>query len=526
MAGLTDAEMAALEAKEGGGLTDEQMAALEKSAPAGGDTSGKGYGNVQPGGKGPLEELKEWLAARKADVQSPDLGPAAVMGFTSNLWPRASAMVDALGDVADFNGAYERSLAKLQPLYTGAADKHPVANVLGALAQPNPVAKAGIVPRMLYTGAQGYVQGRAGAPVDNPEAQDVGGEMGALEASTAQALLSGIPGAAKAMAPIFREKAGERAVQAVGARAGITDRLAKMGIAPEEIPDLGNRFLDEGLVPSGLNPLRNPQEQTLERARALMKRSGSEVGSIMEAADKSPAGFRFGRPAFEAEKRLSTLTTAEQDAAGKAEQLIDQIRRQQDVTPGSFVGANRLKSKAYRSVNWGDEAPIAAELHRDVTADLRRSIEDQVGQALGPEARTSLIGANSRFGVAADAEELSKRALSRDVQKQQFSPLRAMVSAAAGAGIGSSGGPGGAGAGAVLAPLVTNAIASRGPNVAAHANRLAEKGAAAVGNMSVGSPAATAAASSQLAKYLGVEPEDEEDLASQNFLMRTGGRPR
>lgn len=447
------------------------------------------------------------------------------------------SIADTYRSLRDSLRADNKTAEKTHPLEYGAAE-------LGAgLTLPLPgsgLARGAPLAAKMGLGAAQATGAGALAGAGGSEASDIGGVLKDAAAGGALAAPFGAAGGgmshvAEGLGPYFTNKAGERGFQAVGARAGIVDRAAKMGISPEEIPAMGNRFMDEGLVPTGLNPFRNPLEQTKAAAAALQRRSGAEIGEVLGAQDaRTPIGpllpgverMDYAQAAKDAARPLRGITAAEEDVSGKANRLVNQVGRQQDITPGSASGLNRLKSKAYRGVDWQNEAPLAAELHRDATGGLKRSIEDQIGDRLGPDARDTLINANSRYGLGADAEELATRATSRDVQKQQFSPLRAAISSALGAGGGAAAsGPGGAGVGAVVGPYLTNAILTRGPNVAAHANRALASAVPAV------SPALTRAmayfgANPDLAKSLtGGDAPPAEHQKVQPREARPQGRP-
>ncbi len=504
---------------------------------------------VAPAEPSRLEQLASYIKntpGRIAETAtSINTVPSFVMGATLNAFPRLSAAVETApavlrklaGNSEDIGQTYDDALRRIQPLYTEAAKKEPVMNVVGAVATPNPFSKLTLPGRLagaaLTNGAQNYF----GANPDDSQAQRKSGEVGALSGTLVQGGAELLPPVFRGAAKMYRNAAGERAVQAVGARAGITDRLAKMGILPEDVPDLGNRFLDEGLVPSGLNPLKNPLEQTKKAAEALKQTSGNQIGDILKQADApipvgqgETAGLlraeRFNYPAAQkaAAAPLSGISASAERAAGKARNFVEDVGAQGGITPGSFQGANQLKSDAYRNVNWLSEAPMAEELNRKSVSGLRGDIERQVGATLGDDARTSLKDANSRYGLGADAAALSGRALSRDVQKQQFSLPRTMIAAAGGAGLGSFGGPGGAGAGSLIAPMVTNAIATRGPNVAAHADRLASRGFGYAAENVNRSPVKAGQLGSLLDDYL--KPKDDEQRQEDGAAAFTKGTGR
>lgn len=510
-------------------------------------------------------------AAARGAVQGGTLGFGEELGagvvsagdaIARKLHPRAAAPIEGHLDQESADAAASKAAPTISDTYRGLRDslradnataqrEHPLeyggAQLATGTLTPVPGGAAMRGASLAKKIGVGTLQGAGIGTVmgaGQSEAPSWGGVVadagkGALLGAPTGALGGGAAHGLEKLGPHFANKAGERAVQAVGARAGIKDRLAAMGVSPDEVSAMGNKFLDAGLVPSGLG-FGNPQAASLARAQSLMKKSGSRVGELLAGSDAAaeqrvkdaadafaagqrapvgPAGdaaraeaakalklpslrFNYADAADATSRPLSNLSAAADDAAGKARGLVDQVQRQGVKTPGSYQGANQLKSDAYKSVNWANEAPIASQIHRKAASGLRQSIEDQVGNALGAPAGAELKAANSNFGTAADAEQLATRALSRDVQKQQFSPLRAMVSAAAGAGVGSAAGPAGAGFGTVLAPLVTNAIASRGPNVAAHANRLASMAAPAL-----------APGASKLGAFLGANHAPEGRLS-------------
>ncbi len=440
-------------------------------------------------------------------------------------WGEESALEAAShGSMAD---AYRRIRDGLRGDNKKSDAAHPViyggSELLGSLAVPMPggaAKSAGVLAKIgkgaLQAGAMGTVMGAG-----KSEAEDVGGVTSdALRTGAISAPLGAAGGlmshGADRLGPYFSGKAGERAVQAVGARAGITDRLDKMGIPEADVPALGLKFMDEGLVPTGLNPFRNPLKQTSDRAKALKASSGKLIGDAVDAADASGASFDPARAQEAMRAKMNIQNPLEQANSTKASSLVDQVGdlapQGEYAAPDSFARANKMKSQAWEGADFRADPKVAPKLYKKATAGLRDDIQRQVGEATSPEIEQSLAKANARYGTASKAETLSDMALSRDVQKQQFSPMRMMISAGMGGGLGAAGGPGGAGVGAVLSPLVVNAIASRGPNFAAHFNKL----------MSQASESPEAAAALQrLAGQLGIKAED---LYGDRLRQRFGGK--
>ncbi len=435
--------------------------------------------------------------------------------------PATKSLADTYRSARDSFRARNKTSEEAQPLTYGASE------FLGGAALPLPggaAAKgAGLGAKMargaLQAGAFGLASGAG-----KSEADDVGGVTSDALKSAVTAAPFGAGGAAVAegvskLAPYFRGKAGERAVQAAGARAGITDRLAKMGVSPDDVPELGNKLLDEGLIPTGLNPFKNPVKQTMERSAALKSAAGKQIGSAIDAADASGASFDPASAQASMRSKMAIANPLEEANATKANKLIEQVGeltpQGEYATPDSFAQANRMKSQAWEGADFSTDPALAPKLYKKAASGMRDDIQRQVGAATSPEVEAQLAAANAKYGTASKANTLATMADSRDVQKQQFSPLRAMISGAAGAGLGAAGGGiGGAGAGATLAPLVTQAIAQRGPNFAAHANRILSQAS--------DSPEA-AQALQQLAAQLGIKVEDLYGNKLRNHF--NGGEP-
>ncbi len=211
--------------------------------------------------------------------------------------------------------------------------------------------------------------------------------------------------------------------------------------------------------------------------------------------------------------------------AGKAKALIKQVGEQGQLTPDSIHGLNTAKSTAWRAANFRDDAPLAAENYRDATSGLRGSIESQVGDEMGQKAKDGLIRSNQNYGVAADAADLAQNAISRDMQKTPFATARSAIAGLMGGGAGMLAGPGGVGLGAAAGSSLNHLLASRGPNIAAHADRLGSKLAGAVAPLVNQAPAASAATGSALQRYMN-PPESEEERtkrAADHFTSTMGG---
>lgn len=530
--GLTDEEMAALEAKDKAkrGLTDEEMAQLEAqqkpaqaNEPSFLDKTGdilKGAGEKALGlGAKALQYQMNPIATAKAltDLSPQGLGGAVVHGAGKGLsagfidelegvkgaWNELRRPIAELTGTADLEGLSPQPQS-LADAYRRARDQRRHDDAVAQAAHPEefagselgggivsslaiPVTKAGPAARIAQAGGIGGAFG-----LGNSEEKDAGGLL--KDTGTGMALGAATQGLAEGgsrffgeLGEYFRGKAAKKAVEAVGG-SGASSKLKKMGYSAEDLPQLGHDLLEADLVPTGLNPFRNPLEQTRQKAEALMSRAGKNVGQVLGEFDAArpfgplPKGIEradYIRAASDAAGPLKGITAVEEDAAGKALKLVDQINRQQELTPGSIEGLNRLKSKAYRSVNWRDEAPIAPELHRKAVSGLKESIENQVGEQMGPAALSRLKNANSDFGLGADAADLAEGALVSGPRQNVMNKLGSMgLGALGGAAMGNVSG---AGLGALLVPQAWNVFSSRAPNIMATLARTGGQAADALG---------------------------------------------
>ncbi len=352
------------------------------------------------------------------------------------------------------------------------------------------------------------------------EAEDVGdiareAGRGALVSAPFGAAGGAMSHAGEKLAPYFSQKAGSRAFQAAGARPGITDRAAAMGISEADMPAEGRKFLEAGLIPTGLNPFKNPVKQTSERAKALKGLAGKRIGEAIGEAEQAGAEFDPLAAQEAMRGKVGVSNPLEAANAGKANKLIEQVGelspQGEYAGPGSFQQANKMKSQAWKGADFRTDPALAPQLYKRAAGGLRDDIQRQVGAATSPETEAALAAANRQYGTASKAETLADSALSRGLQKTPFSPLRSMISAGLGGGLGAaSGGSVGAGLGATVSPLLINAIAERGPNFATHFNELMSKASS--------SPEA-AVALQKLAAQLGVKVEDliTEDPLKKRF---------
>lgn len=497
------------------------------------------------------EQLLDWLRSKKVTAEeAPNMVRSALQGVTSNLAPRilsaeeglAASGIGPTSDPSKFKAAYDAALPGYQKQYTQAAADHPVANIAGAVLQPNPASKLGALARVGYAGANGYVANRAAAPLDQaPEAQDSEAKSGALKSMAIQGGLEVASPALARLARSLRSSAGTQAANAAGLRSGITNQAKRAGIpmldaaGEAEIPKLGNQMLDEGLIPFGGSKI-----DVLKRSNKLMEQSGNAQDAILTRAEMSGTPFNFDKAANESESRLAEhidptkggdLQTAR--AAGPSNDLLKDIRATGTGIPsgsGGFLAANKLKTGAYNSTNWGLEAPVAPTLKRATVGGLRASIEAQVSGALGSNEGDALRKVNEKYGLGAKTADFAEEAAGREAAHQKFG-WGSLMLGATGAGAGASLGPAGAVAGAAL-PGFAYLGKTRGNAMAAHGFRLGSEVAnvaqavnqspAAASGLAqflpkVGTPEAQQEAARQMTEATGESPKDEKDLAKKHF---------
>jgi hypothetical protein len=472
-----------------------------------------------------LERMAEYIRntpKRVSDsLTNPQFSQSFAGGQSMGVVPYLSAAIDTAptalralaGNPGDVSGTYSRALQRIQGGYDAAEKAEPLANIAGQAAAPNIAGKATAGRRVLSAGLNAAT---TAATHDGSAAE--GGAFGV----GAQLAAEATPMALRPIAKGLRNAAGTKAVQSMGTRAGITDRLAKMGISPEDVPELGNRFLDEGLVPSGLNPLTAPIDGAAKRTAALKRAAGDRVGSAISKADASGASFDPLAAQASMRSKMDLSNPLEAANASKATGLVEQVGelapQGEYAAANSFAQANRMKSQAWEGADFRTDPKIAAKQYKRAVGGFRDSIAEQVEGATSPEVAASLRQGNSQYGLASKADDLLGNAASRDLQKQPFGPMKHAVAAAMGGGGVMATGAGGISA--AIAPYVTEAIVTRGPAIAAHSYRGASRAAGAVGKVANQSPAGSAAAGGILEDYL--KPKEDEEREADGASWLTG----
>lgn len=502
---LPSREATAAEKERSGGLSArERVVEYLRSRPAAIADTGKAL--VTKGGGVDQAFADRYLmglpAAAEAAIDTAPTVGRAIIGAQSS---------DAIGP------EWSRNFAKRRAPYAAAEAKEPGAALIGSMLGPNIAGKATAGQRMLSSGAQSGI-----------DAATHGGNAGdAVELGMGtQALFEAAP--VGRFSAALRKASGVKAVRSMGTRTGIDDRLARMGIAPEDVPELGNRFLDEGFVPSGFNPFQAPIEGAAQRVAKSKAAGGKLIGDAIDAAESSGASFDPMAAAARMRSKMNAVNSLEVENAAKGEKLASYF---EDLTPqgeyasgGGFAAANRLKSQAWKGADFRTDPKMSAELYKQSVRGARDEIGDQVEAATSPEVAASLRRGNSQWGLASKAETLLDNAASRDAQKQPFGAAKHTIAAVMGGMGGVAGGAGGVSA--AIAPYVTEALVSRGPAIAAHAYRGMSKAPGIPGRIgkwsgvASGGPSVSGTAGSRLEDYL--RPKDDEERQEEGAAWLKG----
>lgn len=409
---------------------------------AGGEALGTGE---PPGTLG--DAAKSWAdkAALGAGPQIAGAMGAVMHAATAPLNHDATSDLDAYRDVRDSTAKELRASES-----TGAGR---AITPLALISTPIPVKGLGPGASVGEKVAQGAKVGGvvgAGSGLMNSKADLTRPTPENLKRALVDALVSGtigagggaLGGAALGTAePALRSTAETQALRAAGLRGGIKNSIQNdLGLSSmDEARQLGRQFLDNKLIPAV-----GSSESVASRARNLEGQAGQSIGSIMNEADVAtmhtpqapqaqgqtsagrPSNVTPPRPGFDydamsrAGHRVLDDASAPADllSGAKSRSLADAFKEQGERTPGSFVGANKAKSDAWRSANFSADAPMSASLYRKTVGAGRDNIARQVADALGPEKAADLGAANQKFGVAADALKLAENASTRDAAKQ------------------------------------------------------------------------------------------------------------
>jgi hypothetical protein len=235
-------------------------------------------------GEGVKKAVPGLDSEQQADLADlPGRGRSALMGLTDNMGDRVESFVDAATQNPDEQqGWVFDNSEKIHGKYMADVAKHPGSNVVGAMLQPG--IPGGRIARVAgaagHSALSNYMAGN-----DGPEAlRDTGIAAGA--GAGVQLLAEGASPLFGKVAGKLRNAAGNSAVNAAGMRGGIVNQPKRAGIhtldvdGDDAVAALGNRMLDEGLIPFGGSKLG-----VQRRAESMMSQTGNAADAITTRAD-------------------------------------------------------------------------------------------------------------------------------------------------------------------------------------------------------------------------------------------------
>lgn len=324
----------------------------------------------------------------------------------------------------------------------------------------------------------------------------VGAGLGAATAGAFEAVPA-LASAAKSVAPSL-------ALKAAGLSSGITNQAQKwLGVKDVAgLKGVGQKMLDEKLIPWNGN--------VGKAAEAAQGRSGPAIDAALAKAQSSGVPLDHAAIESAALTPLVKASTVAEDAGGKLKNLAALLGKQGTKTPNDWAAMNRAKSDAWKSANFKDDAPVAAQLYRQGVGAARDDLERQVGNAAGKDVAADLSKANSTYGTAADALKLVNNEETRAAAKQSalLRGFRGAVGGGAGYGLGHAlGGPTMGAAFAAAYPTLEVLASKYGPAFGAN---IANKAAPLLRAASPVAESAADPSAAAVARYLSALREDHE----------------
>lgn len=298
---------------------------------------------------------------------------------------------------------------------------------------------------------------------------------------------------------LLKRGAEEATLRAMGVRAGISNVLKKMDKSADDARQMARVALEEKLIPlfGGAETISKRTQERLPQVAALSE--GILQDANAAAADRInraaavggyPANlsspFRLDKMAQEASRKYhydqvnpttgladpAGLTSIERAGTPRAQKLIDEVESEMwaDIPSGpkagqtnpdyvpppqrTFMRANKLKQAAQRGIDYKASTALQTLAERRVASGMRKSIEDQAGEALGDLSMAETLRLNNRkLGELIDIDTLARDEAERQLGRK---PLGG-VATAAGALI-AGGSVGGATQSPILGGLSTAAV--------------------------------------------------------------------
>ena len=282
-----------------------------------------------------------------------------------------------------------------------------------------------------------------GVALDTVEGGAMGGIGGALVGT-------GVDKGAAKFQQWLRQRAAEKAVAGVAPTAGLANRLRnKLGIASkDEIRGLGDKIL----AAKFLKPFGNARS-ALERVEGTLETGGENIGKFLDDADElvaqgvaPPARRELQQGAVDrALDRATDTSVAREEVKPVAAALsrrigqdfkdpveLDPIERAMaaargeipeeagkvlDGPPATYNELWKAKSQLQEALKTDELSNLSQRLYRKGVAGYTGGVYAQLEGALGPKAVEELRSEASRYGTAAQVEDLLREASSREAQR-------------------------------------------------------------------------------------------------------------
>lgn len=378
----------------------------------------------------------------------------------------------------------EASQREMEKLREEAPAASAVGEITGALAVPVP--GAGVAGGLAMRGVRavpalaGVKGAEAAARVAAQSALGAGlagfgageGAAGSLGEALSSGLAAGVTAGvasktAQAASPFLKEFAEEAALKAVGAKAGITNALEKMGYeTAAEARELGRRALDRKIVTAGAT-----KDDVLARAQSLKETAGQTIQDVTDLAERRGAVFDWLRAARKTAAPFKNIDEQKQRAAGPVREFFDDILTQsgKQAPEKSFDAARRLKTSAQQVVTWDPATgSVPAKLKRKAVNAFSDDFRNQVTKQLGKKVGKKLKDANDAYGAAVDMEKLARKAATGEIQQRVMGLVGTGIGASLGTTLGvTSESAALGGTVAVAVPILEYFAKKRGPALSA-----------------------------------------------------------
>lgn len=243
----------------------------------------------------------------------------------------------------------------------------------------------------------------------------IGGGAGALTGGAEALAQKGLKKLGDALPENIEETAeyfaNKNSVKALAIQSNLTNK------SPEQIQDLGRRWLDLGIVKKGFSA-----EDSVQRAKEVLRESGEQIGESLSRLDANAVNGQRFNPA-QAAKRIRDEILSELDDnplnANVRKQIEEQAGYLEELGDRgmSFVKADKVKRGFDPHLKY-DRIPTpeqeALMRVRGIVNDELVSQAEEVAISAGDMAlRDSLLDARKAFGAAAEAEKIGLKAVRR-----------------------------------------------------------------------------------------------------------------